>query len=508
MSEITYVMGIDIGTTSCKAVLFTRKGYVVCEDEVLYPTHSPKPDRSEQDPILIEKAVIKSISNVIKRSNMHADQLLSVGLSAAMHSLICVDSNNEPLSPMLTWADRRSVSQVIQYTTNEYRDKNGIGLHQNGTPIHPMSPLFKLMWMKEQKYKPYVHASRFLSIKEFITARWFNESVVDYGIASATGLFNVHTLKWDESALKRAGIQKENLFTPVPPTYILKGLNDRIVLETGLKKDTPIALGSSDGPLANIGVGAINKGDLALTIGTSGAIRKISSAPADTVTHLFSYSITNTHWILGGPSNNGGNVWKWAVETVTPPQMSESHSFDRAFHLASCSPVGSKGLLFLPYLNGERAPLWHAEARGSWIGISSTHTTGDLLRSTLEGIVFNLYQISLILEEKTGENKRIFVNGGFARSPFWLQLVADIFGRDLELPLSHQSAAWGAAWFSLMAIGEESKLEDIAQHIPMGKTVRYNKTNHMNYKSLFELFMEAQSSQELISSKLAHYQLR
>ncbi|WP_368503913.1 gluconokinase [Alkalihalophilus sp. As8PL] len=502
--DSTYVMGIDIGTTSAKVVLFTRSGHVASEAEAPYPTSSPKPDYSEQDPLLIEEAIVQSVSEVMKKSRIKSERLLSIGFSAAMHSLICVDDSNRPLSPMITWADRRSIKQV-----NHYLKEDRSELEKNGTPLHPMSPLFKLLWMKDHAYTPYLNATKFVSIKEFIISRWFNKFVVDYGVASATGLFNVHTLDWNETALNLAGITRDQLSTPVSPTYVCQGLTEEFAQQLGIHRDTPFAVGSSDGPLANIGVGAIKEGDLTLTIGTSGAIRKISSSPARTLKQIFCYSISERHWVLGGPTNNGGNVLQWAIETLCPSNSDTSLTrFENALSLAQTSPPGANSLLFLPYLHGERAPLWRADARGAWLGISSTHTKADFLRSCIEGIVFNLYQISAIVESVTGENKRIYVNGGFARSRFWLQLVADVFGKNLEIPLTHQSAAWGAAWFSLMAIGEEDNLENIANHIPMGDSIYFNQEQHSLYKDLISLFLEAQASQEEIAAKIAAYQIK
>ncbi|RXJ02045.1 gluconate kinase [Anaerobacillus alkaliphilus] len=501
-----YVIGLDIGTTSAKAVLFQKSGLVMAESESLYPVHHPEPSWAEQDPIVIEKAAIEAISSVIKKATIQKDQVVAIGLSSAMHSLICIDQNNEPLSPSIIWADGRSVEQA-----KKLRLQTEIYL-KTGTPIHPMSPLCKLVWMKENNYQPYLEASMFVSIKEFLLLRWFGEAVVDYSVASATGLFNIHTFEWDQDVLTIAGIQQNQLSRPVSPTTMCQGLHKELANQMGIHPDTPFVLGGSDGPLANLGIGAIKPGDVAITVGTSGAIRQMASNPrTDELQEIFCYAVTADRWIMGGPTNNGGIVFQWLRDVLGQKEIELAttqggNAYDLLTKLASSVTPGANGLLFLPFLNGERAPYWDANARGTLIGLTLSHKKEHMIRAGLEGVVYSLYSVGEALERLAGEPVQLFASGGFARSPLWLQIVADIFGHPVQVPESHQSSAWGAAWFALLAVGEASSLEGIKESIPMKQTFEPNQQSNKVYRELYVTYRELYMALKPHFHSLAEFQ--
>ncbi|MFV8830322.1 gluconokinase [Alkalihalobacterium sp. APHAB7] len=488
---MNYVIGLDIGTTSAKAVLFTKEeGTVKAESEVTYNVYHPQPSWVEQDPDEIETAAKKALKTIVEAGVTSTDHILVVGISSAMHSLICMDEHGNALSPSITWADGRSVQQA-----EAIKSTSGLDIYmKTGTPIHPMSPLMKLIWMKETNYAPYHKASKFISIKEYLIKKWFNQYIVDYSIASATGMFNVHTFEWDEQALAMTGIQKDQLSTPVSPTHVLEGLSSKVVEETGLRLDTKFVIGASDGPLANLGIGAINSGDVAITVGTSGAIRQMASKPqTDELQEIFCYGFTRDSWIMGGPTNNGGIVLQWLKEIVGEHQVylaqkDGKSAYEQLVQLAKTVNPGANGLLFLPYLNGERAPYWDANARGSFIGLTLAHKKEHLIRAGMEGVIFSLLTVSEALERLAGPAKNIFASGGFARSPLWLQILTDVFGQEVHVPKSHQSSAWGAAWTGLVGVGEEKSLTDIKEFIPMETSYLPSEENHKIYQTLYHTF--------------------
>lgn len=504
----SYVIGLDIGTTSAKSVLFDKVGSVISEYEVEYPLSHPVPGWVEQDPLVIETAAIHSIKYTLQRKKINPEELIAVGISSAMHSLICIDKHTNPLSPSITWADGRSYKQAEML-------KNQIGTDiylKTGTPIHPMSPFVKLLWMKENGYEPYLNAYKFVSIKEFLIARWFNRFVVDYSIASATGLFNIHTLDWDAQALQLAGVRSEQLSTPVRPTTIMEGMNHEIATAMGIPSSLPFVLGGSDGPLANLGIGAITPDDIAITIGTSGAIRKMANYPKTVADQeVFCYAFDQNLWVTGGPTNNGGNTFRWLREVLGQSEMKETFSqgkdaYNLLTQMASEVKPGSNGLLFLPYLNGERAPHWDANARGAYIGLSQTHEKSHMIRAGLEGVIFNIYQIGETLERLSGSSNRLLASGGFARSPLWLQILGDIFGKVVEVPISHQSSAWGASWTALYALNEVPSFEAIREYIPMQSTLIPNESNHKKYKELYQIYKHVYTSLKPTFHLLAEYQ--
>ncbi len=503
----SYVIGLDIGTSAVKAVLFQRSGHVVVEHEITYPTSRPHIGWAEQDPLEIERATKKVLKEVVERGKVDSRNIAGIGLSSAMHSLICIDEHNEPLSPLITWADQRSARQAARL-----QEQKPAIYNKTGTPLHPMTPFTKLVWMKETGYEPYRRASKFLSFKEFLLTRWLNANVVDYATAAAAGLFNKTMFKWEEEALDEAGISKEQLSTPVPPTYVCQGLPPALAQELGVRSDLPFVVGASDGPLANIGLGAMSSGDVTITIGTSGAIRQMSDTPrTDDKQEIFCYTVSEQLWVMGGPTNNGGSVLHWMKHVLGEEQIrSEKNgglsAFEQLTELASTSPAGANGLLFLPYLDGERAPLWDAHARGAYIGLTASHTKADMIRAGLEGTLFNIYHIGKALERLAGEPNNLLASGGFSRSRLWLQILADLFGKNIRLPLNYQSSAWAAAWFTLMATGEEKRLEDIKGSIPMREMIEPNELAHKKYRNLFPIYEEASAKLRTTFRKLSAYQ--
>jgi gluconokinase len=262
----------------------------------------------------------------------------------------------------------------------------------------------------------------------------------------------------------------------------------------GISSDMPFVIGSADGQLANLGSGAISHGEVAISAGTSGAIRQmITGFEVSEHQETFCYAFTRELSIIGGPTNNGGIALQWLKELIE-----YEGSFDELTAEAEQVAPGAEGLLFLPYINGERAPLWNQEAKGNFFGLSITHKKEHLVRAVLEGITYNLYHIGKALERQAGEPKKIFVNGGLARSPLWVQMLADVFGKEVYLSESHHSAAWGAAWTALVAIGKVNSFENIKQNIPIEAIIKPNQHNHEIYVKAFEKY-------EKIANDLAKY---
>ncbi|MEH7112909.1 gluconokinase [Neobacillus niacini] len=473
-----FVMGLDIGTTSVKACVFDINGKLISDVEKMNSFHYPEQGWSEQDPIEIERSAVEAIKEAVKKASIGKDELITLGFSAAMHSLICVNEEGSPISPALIWADGRSYAQA-----EAVKKTIGSSIYsKTGTPIHPMTPFSKLLWMKETSYKPYEEAVYFMSIKEYLILSWFGERVIEYSMASATGLFNPATLDWEPEVLELAGISREQLSEIVPPTKVLSGLKKEVADEMGINQEMPFVMGAADGQLANLGIGAILPGEVAVSVGTSGAIRQFNKGvKIDESQETFCYSFTADTTIVGGPTNNGGIVLQWLKDL-----LNDERSFTEFLADAEKVAPGADGILFLPYLNGERAPVWNQQAKGNFYGVTITHKKEHFIRAVLEGVTLNLYQIGKALERLAGEPKKIYVNGGLARSPLWLQMMADIFEAEIYVSESHHSAAWGAAWTALVGIGKVDSFEEIKRNIPMGNPVLPNKENSKVYQAIYE----------------------
>lgn len=478
----TYVMGLDIGTTSVKACLFDRIGNLVSHGERMIVTQYPQQGWAQQDAAKIERLAVQAVREAVSKAAIDREQLIAIGFSAAMHSLVPVNEQGLPLSPAYIWADGRGTEQADRMTD----EKRSRLYAKTGTPIHPMTPFMKLLWMKEEHDEAYLQASYFMSIKEYVIHCWFGKRIIDYSMASATGLFNPSALDWDEELLELAGISADQLSEIVPPTTLLGDLKADIAEQMGLSPSVCFVIGAADGQLSNLGTGALLPGEVAVTVGTSGAIRQFArEAKVSQSGETFCYSFTNDSYIIGGPTNNGGIALQWLKQL-----LDDSSSYESFLAEADQSPPGAEGLLFLPYINGERAPLWNQRARGNFFGMTMTHAKAHYVRAVLEGITFNLYQIGRALEKLAGPPKQIYVSGGLARSPIWLQMMADVFNAAIYVSENHDSAAWGAAWTALVAMGEEERFEDIKNNIPMGEAVLPFRENSWKYKEIYWRYEE------------------
>lgn len=492
MSKSAYYLGVDIGTTSTKAVLFSNNGEVVAMHHETYPLYSPTPQVAEQDPDEIYNACKKAIAGTMKKSNIDATELRLVSFSAAMHSIIAIDANGKPLTKSITWADSRATTWAEKILT----DFNGHNIYRRtGTPIHPMSPLAKITWLRHEQQDIFNKTAKFIGIKEYIFEKFFGEYVVDHSIASATGMFNLTQNDWDDEALQVAGIRKDQLSTLVPTTHILHSLRPGIAAEIGVPTTTPFIIGANDGVLSNLGVNAIDPGVVAITIGTSGAIRTVVDKPVtDPKGRIFCYVLTDKHYVVGGPVNNGGMTFRWVRDELASSEVETAKrlgidAYDVLTKIASRVKPGADGLLFHPYLAGERAPLWDANARGSFFGLGLHHKKEHMIRAVLEGVIFNLYTVFVALEEVIGTPEKIQATGGFARSSLWRQMMADIFNQEVTVPESFESSCLGAIVLGMYALGEIEDFSIISEWVGSTHAHAPIQENFEVYKELIPIYI-------------------
>ncbi|SFF26025.1 gluconate kinase, FGGY family [Paenibacillus algorifonticola] len=488
-NEIT--IGLDIGTTSTKAVAFGPQGHIRGIHSEDYPLIYPRSSWVEQDPEILLEAAVTAIREVMRRSGADANELIGIGISSAMHSLIVLDRSNTPITRSIIWADNRSSGQVKRL--KEELAGNQIYL-RTGTPMHPMSPLSKILWLKEEDPGCYEQAGMFLGIKEYILFRLFGRFVMDCSLASATGLFNLREFDWDQEVLELLNIREEQLPALVPPTEVLSGLPPVWAERMGIGADTPFVIGAGDGVLANLGVGAIEPGELAVTIGTSGAIRMMSDTPiTDALGRTFCYALNEQHWVIGGATSNGGIVLSWLREKLASAEWEEAvrHGAD-IYELmiksaASIAP-GADGLLLLPFLSGERAPYWNASARGVFFGLSLQHQREHLIRAGLEGVIYSILSVGEALQEIAGPAREIRASGGFAKSAIWRQMLSDMLGREVLVPESCEASALGAAILAMQALGHISSLNEARSWIHIVNRHEPCLDRHAIYSELFAVY--------------------
>ncbi|MDP4088638.1 MAG: gluconokinase [Bacillota bacterium] len=488
---MNYLIGVDIGTTSTKSIAFDLQGNILARRNIGYALISSEPSYSEQDPEEIFKAVVDSIRDVALETGRKGYDLSGIAFSSAMHSVIAVDKHGKPLTNSIIWADTRSRNYAADLKSS------GLGHEiymKTGTPIHPMSPLCKIAWMRDNLAEIYSKAYKFISIKEYVLYKLFGEYVIDYSIASATGLFDIYNLEWDRKALDFAGIDAIKLSRPVDTMHKMLGLRDDYREYMGIAADIPFIVGASDGCLANLGTNAIRPGEAAVTIGTSGAIRVISDKPLnDEEERIFSYILTEDRFVLGGPVNNGGIVLRWFRDNfgdMEALQGKESNEdpYDLLIDKAEKISAGSDGLIFLPYLLGERAPHWDANSKGVYFGINIKHSKAHFLRALLEGVIYGIYDVGRALVETTGDIHRIYATGGFVRSELWVQILADIFNKEVAIAESFESSCLGAAVLGMKSLNMIDSIDEVEKLVPVSKIFYPDGANHQMYSKLFKIY--------------------
>lgn len=445
---MNYYLGVDIGTSSAKAVAFTLSGDMIERRSVVYGMQHPLPDRSEQDPDEITRAVRQCIYELV--SALMPSLPSMVAFSAAMHSILAVDAKGVPLTPCIIWADNRAgdIAEVLRNS-----EKGRSFYRASGVPVHAMTPLCKLIWLRKEEPLLFQNTDRFMGIKEYVFLRLFGEHLVDSSIASATGLLNIHTLQWDENILQYLAVDHSKLGKVVPPGHVLlyDAMRGDPLLPLPLPPGTPVVIGGSDGAAANLATDATGDRVLAITIGTSGAARMvISGAETDEEMRTFCYHVKNGYYIRGGATNNGAVVIQWLRDAL----LQTEESYEELLALAATVPHGAEELLFIPYILGERAPIWNSKARGIYFGLDIRHTKAHLIRAAMEGVLYGLYSIAGILTA-TKNIEELHATGGFARSPLWLQMLADIFNSKVLAFGEEESSTKGAIVIGMEAIGQE-----------------------------------------------------
>ena len=477
------VIGVDIGTTSTKSVAYGSGGRPGASSSVGYPLHEPAAGYAEQDPQQILEAVITTIAEVVASTDR---PVAGLSFSSAMHSLIGLDPLGTPLTPSVTWADSRASPQAERLRASP----RGLALHRRtGTPVHPMSPLTKLIWFREQEPKLFEQVGHWVGIKDYVLRHLCDALVTDHSLASGSGLMDIHRLAWDPEALHLAGISAEQLPELLSTTSLLPPLTAAAAERTGLPADTRLVLGAGDGPLANLGLGAVKPGVAACSIGTSGAIRVMVERPGvDPLGGVFCYALTEDHWAVGGAINNGGVVLQWAGEALAPDLPGEPQ--EALLELAATVPVGSGGLIMLPYLLSERAPHWSSLPRGAYVGLTREHRRAHLVRAALEGVCQQLALVLTSIRSADNEIREVRATGGFARSPLWRQMLADVLGTEIKFTTAHEGSSFGAALLGMQALGMVASIDVAADLVQIESTVRPQPAAAATYASLLPVFAE------------------
>jgi gluconokinase len=345
------------------------------------------------------------------------------------------------------------------------------------------------MWFREQEPELAGQVASWVGIKDHVLSRLCGALVTDHSIASGTGLLDIHRLAWDPEALGLAGISAGQLPELVPTTHVLRGLTGAVASAMGLPSGTPVVVGAGDGPLANLGLGAVDPGVAAVSIGTSGAMRVMVEHPAvDPLGGVFCYALTEGRWAVGGAVNNGGIVLDWAGQALAPDLGPDSAV--ELLELAGRVPPGCGGLIMLPYLLSERAPHWSALPRAAYLGLTREHRREHLVRAAVEGVCQQLALVLASMRAAGNEVHQVRATGGFARSPLWRQILADTLGLDVSFPAGHEGSSFGAALLGMQALGLVPSIDVAADMVRIADTVRPDPAAAATYAALRPVFAE------------------
>jgi xylulokinase len=449
---MAYLLGIDISTTGAKAILINESGNVIASETTEYPLSTPFPLWSEQPPEDWWQGIVHSIQQVLGSAHIKGDQISGVGLTGQMHGLVLLDKNGSVLRPAILWNDQRTGAQCEEITRKVGQKKL---LSISGNPALTGFTAPKILWVRENEPGIYAQIDRILLPKDYIRYRLTGDFAVDCADASGTSLLDIKRRDWSPEILAALDIPIRWL----PKVYEgpqVTGVISRLAEElTGLKAGTPVVGGGGDQAAQAIGVGAISSGILALTLGTSGVVFAPTNQPfieSEGRLHAMCHSApqsSGSGWHLMGVMLSAAGSLRWFRDTFSP-----GTNYDTLLAPAEKVKPGSEGLLFLPYLTGERTPYPDPLARGAFVGLTVRHSLSHMTRSVLEGVAFGLRDsMELVKGAGLGTIRQVRVSGGGSRSALWRQILADVMDCELVTVNITEGASYGAALLAGVGAG-------------------------------------------------------
>jgi len=501
---MAYLLGIDVATTGTKALLIDEKGKVVASATKEYPLSTPRPLWSEQDPTDWWEGTVASIRELLEASAVDPASIIDLGLTGQMHGLVLLDRRGHVLRPAILWNDQRTGSQCEWITETVGFERL---LEWTGNPALPGFTAPKILWVREHEPPIYAQVAHILLPKDYIRYRLSGEFATDMAGASGTLLLDVKRRDWSVGMLGALEIPAHWLPTCHEGPQVTGVVSPAASEETGLKVGTPIVGGGGDQAAQAVGVGAVNPGIVALTLGTSGVVFAPTVEPVAEEKgrlHAFCHAVPD-RWHLMGVMLSAGGSLRWFRDALGKQEIAEAtnkgvDAYEILLEGAKAVPVGSEGLLFLPYLTGERTPHADPLARGAFVGLTLRHSKAHLVRAVLEGVAYGLRD-SLELLRRTGASdpEQVRVSGGGARSPLWRQILADILGIELITLKVNEGAAYGAALLAAVGAGIYTSVEEacessictLEQTLPLEEHLPLYNRYYTIYRSLYRALKPA-----------------
>ena len=449
------LLGLDISTTSAKALLVNTSGNVVSSVSTPLAIHNPFPLWSEQNPEDWWIGITTSVQQVLSNAGVTGSAVISMGLTGQMHGLVLLDENGHVLRPAILWNDQRTSSQCDHI--RELVGKSRL-LQICGNDALTGFTAPKILWVRENEPEIYTKIHHVLLPKDYIRFRLTGDYATDKAGAAGTLLFDLKQRSWSGDILEILNIPHEWLPPSHEGTEVTGTISTKAAQKTGLVEGTPVVAGGGDQSAQAIGMGAVRPGVIALTLGTSGVVFVSTNTPTiepEGLLHAFCHAIPE-RWHLMGVMLSAAGSLQWYRDTVAP-----GVEFSDLIAEAEQIDAGSEGLFFLPYLSGERTPHPDPIARGAFIGLTVRHTRAHMTRAVLEGVAFGLRDgFELLKNTGIGDVHQVRLSGGGAKSPLWRHILSNIFNIELVTVNAIEGAAFGAALLAGVGVGNWQSVDD------------------------------------------------
>lgn len=499
-----YLLAHDLGTSGNKATLFTTEGQLIKSTVSTYHTNYFNSTWVEQNPDDWWRAICISTKELLQ--GIDKKDVIAVSFSGQMMGCLCVDRNGAPLRPSIIWADMRAVDE------ERFLENKIDPMHFYKTVGHKISSSYsieKLMWVKNNEPDVYKKTYKMLNAKDYIVYKMTGKFVTDFSDASGTNVFDINQFKWSDKILDACGIHGDKLPEAMPSTYVAGEISSQIADECGLAVGTKVVLGGGDGMCASVGAGSVSEGKTYNCLGSSSWICTTTKKP------IFDEEMRTFNWAhivpgyIGpcGTMQTAGAAFNWVKNEICKIEQQMGKDQGKSPYeiinkeIEKASPT-SNGLIFLPYLLGERSPRWNANARGAFIGLKMEHNRSDMLRSVIEGIAMNLNIILNILKKELPINEMIVI-GGMAKGRVQRQILADVFGIDiLKLNYLEEATSMGAAITAGVGIGELSGFHEIERFIKVDEVCKPKAENIEKYQKIIPMFDDAYFALEDVYNKM------
>ncbi|MCJ8013326.1 xylulokinase [Paenibacillus sp. KQZ6P-2] len=494
-----YVIGIDLGTSAVKSVLVSAEGSVVCEHSESYPLHNPKPGWSEQNPEDWAERTIASLRKLMEKSAVDPSEVEGLSFSGQMHGLVLVSAEGKVLRPAILWNDTRTTLQCRRI--EKTMGSKLLDIARNRALEGFTLP--KLLWVQEHEPEILSQADVFLLPKDYVRYRLTGSFAMDYSDAAGTLLLDVAGKAWSPEIAEAFDLPLSLCPKLVESSELTGTLLPDVAEAAGLLASTKVFAGGADNACGAIGAGILGEGKTMCSIGTSGVVLSYESRkdinPQGKM-HFFNHGEEDAFYVMG-VTLAAGHSLSWFKDT-----FAKDLSFDSLLAGIEKVPAGSGGLLFTPYISGERTPHPDADIRGSFIGMDSGHTLKHFARSVMEGITFSLLESIDIIRQSGKEITEVTAIGGGAQNETWLQMQADILGANIVKLESEQGPAMGAAMLAAYGCGWFTSLAECAERfIRPAKTYVPDKDQVETYSGLFSIYQDVYGQTQGLNERLAAY---